>query len=121
MDETDRLTQEILKRKIINQDLENKNLKNSWWKSILTFLSGAIIATIPVLVANHQNKEQSDKAMKSLEQTVVSFELSLKHLDKRDSILSVHLNNLRKTETSLKADSLSKKVISPTIKKTSKK
>jgi hypothetical protein len=87
MDEHDKLISEALKLSNENKKLVNRGLKNSWWKSIITFFSGAVIATLPVVLTNYQNTLQTEKTIESIEQSITRLDSAIFLLIEEDNNL----------------------------------
>lgn len=86
METQEDLIQKLLKERLKGQQISNTDAKNEWWKSILKFISGGIIAIITGIATNYPKTTQLEAKIITLEKDFTQLKVendSLKTLTKK--------------------------------------
>ena len=99
METQEEIIKKLLNEKLKAQQISNSDAKNEWWKSILKFISGGIIAILTGFATNYPKTSQLETKIITLEKdvTLLKFENdSVKTLNKK---LKFELKKTSKKET----------------------
>jgi hypothetical protein len=99
METQEEIIQKLLKEKLKGQQISNSDAKNEWWKSILKFISGGIIAILTGFATNYPKTSQLETKIITLEKNIDLLKAENDSVKILNNKLKFELKKISKTET----------------------